>query len=90
MGVPPVTHAAQVSKHPDNIVEIYLHVQTSNEAAINFYASFGFEKTEMIPNYYKVRAGPTLGLGFRFHLRCSKPLVAESNLTSPHLIHFAK
>lgn len=35
-----------------NIGEIYLHVQTNNEDAINFYKKFGFEITDTIHNYY--------------------------------------
>ncbi|KAF5748213.1 N-alpha-acetyltransferase 50 [Tripterygium wilfordii] len=35
-----------------NISEIYLHVQTNNEDAINFYKKFGFDITDTIPNYY--------------------------------------
>jgi len=34
--------------------EIVLHVQTSNEGAMKFYINgFGFEKGEMVENYYK-------------------------------------
>ncbi|KAK7839262.1 n-alpha-acetyltransferase 50 [Quercus suber] len=35
-----------------NISETYLHVQTNNEDAINFYKKFGFEITDTIKNYY--------------------------------------
>ncbi|KAL9233900.1 hypothetical protein vseg_008835 [Gypsophila vaccaria] len=35
-----------------NISELYLHVQTNNEDAINFYKKFGFEITDTIKNYY--------------------------------------
>ncbi|KAF6167265.1 hypothetical protein GIB67_043126 [Kingdonia uniflora] len=34
------------------ISEIYLHVQTNNEDAVNFYQKFGFENTGIIENYY--------------------------------------
>lgn len=37
----------------DGVTHIYLHVQTSNSVAIQFYRKFGFEITETIRNYYK-------------------------------------
>jgi len=36
-----------------SVEEIYLHVQTSNEAALVFYSKFGFSVTETIKDYYK-------------------------------------
>jgi len=39
---------------PKRIDEIALHVQISNEDAIRFYTSkFGFERGEMVENYYR-------------------------------------
>ncbi|CAI5706963.1 unnamed protein product [Peronospora effusa] len=37
----------------DGVVQVYLHVQTSNIAALQFYRSHGFEATEILRNYYK-------------------------------------
>jgi ribosomal protein S18 acetylase RimI-like enzyme len=37
-----------------DVVEILLHVQISNDDAIQFYTSrFGFERGEMVENYYR-------------------------------------
>lgn len=35
------------------VKSVYLHVQTSNDAAIKFYESFGFKVQETIKGYYK-------------------------------------
>ena len=34
------------------VKEAYLHVQTSNDEAIEFYKRFGFEVGEVLENYY--------------------------------------
>mmetsp|Transcript_16613 Transcript_16613/g.35776 ORF Transcript_16613/g.35776 Transcript_16613/m.35776 type:complete len:193 (-) Transcript_16613:80-658(-) len=47
-----IEKAESEEQKSDNIEEMYLHVQTSNEAAINFYKGFGFEISETIEDYY--------------------------------------
>ena len=42
----------QASKYHHEVKSVYLHVQTSNDDAVNFYKKFGFEITETLPNYY--------------------------------------
>mmetsp|Transcript_26278 Transcript_26278/g.52400 ORF Transcript_26278/g.52400 Transcript_26278/m.52400 type:complete len:181 (+) Transcript_26278:3-545(+) len=37
----------------EDIGSIYLHVQTTNQDAIDFYSRFGFEVCERVENYYK-------------------------------------
>lgn len=37
----------------DGVAQVYLHVQTSNTAALRFYLSHGFEATQILRNYYK-------------------------------------
>lgn len=39
-------------KHPE-VAFVYLHVQTSNDAALEFYRKAGFQKVGMIRKYYK-------------------------------------
>ncbi|KAF4379761.1 hypothetical protein F8388_023778 [Cannabis sativa] len=46
-----LNHVLDLSAN-QNISKVYLHVQTNNEDAINFYKKFGFEITETIHNYY--------------------------------------
>jgi len=36
-----------------NLQELYLHVQTSNQDAIDFYKRFGFTTGEVVKDYYK-------------------------------------
>lgn len=47
-----LNHVIDLCSKQQNISEIYLHVQTNNEDAINFYKKFGFEITDTIHNYY--------------------------------------
>ncbi|KAK6927476.1 GNAT domain [Dillenia turbinata] len=51
IGTKLLTHVLDLCSK-QNISEIYLHVQTNNEDAINFYKKFGFEITDTIQNYY--------------------------------------
>ena len=43
----------KVAKENPAVKEVYLHVQTNNDAARKFYTDFKFEEAEVIPNYYK-------------------------------------
>eukprot|EP01041_Mallomonas_annulata_P000715 gene715-1376_t len=67
----------QASKDPKN-VEVYLHVQTSNEEARQFYLARGFEQTGMIQNYYK-RIDPPDCYVLRKSLRSDMPLLDSEN-----------
>ncbi|KAK4276389.1 hypothetical protein QN277_019338 [Acacia crassicarpa] len=51
IGTKLLNHVLDLCSKP-NISEVYLHVQTNNDEAINFYKKFGFEITETIQNYY--------------------------------------
>lgn len=42
----------EVSKD-ETIIEVYLHVQTSNQDAKVFYTSHGFQEVDKISNYYR-------------------------------------
>ena len=39
------------AKAPD-CLEIYLHVQVGNDAALDFYKGFGFEVGDVVKDYY--------------------------------------
>ncbi len=45
--------ALEVCKGKSDIKSIYLHVQTSNDDAIEFYKKFDFEVVDTIKGYYK-------------------------------------
>ncbi|CAN0877644.1 N-alpha-acetyltransferase 50 [Linum grandiflorum] len=52
IGTKLLNHVLDLCQKQNNVPEIYLHVQTNNEDAINFYKKFGFEITDTIQNYY--------------------------------------
>ena len=48
-----LNHVLNAASKNSNIIEAYLHVQTSNSDAEEFYIAHGFERKETILNYYK-------------------------------------
>merc|ERR1712232_671939 len=50
--------AASQAGKDDDIREIYLHVQSSNNEALCFYGGFGFDVTAEIKNYYSKIENP--------------------------------
>eukprot|EP00753_Platysulcus_tardus_P020155 PLAT7813.1.p1 GENE.PLAT7813.1~~PLAT7813.1.p1 ORF type:complete len:173 (-),score=90.20 PLAT7813.1:96-614(-) len=53
VGTQLLEYALKQAREMEELTAVYLHVQTNNEAAIDFYARFGFEKKEKIEGYYK-------------------------------------
>ena len=43
----------KICKERPHIKQVYLHVQVSNDVAIEFYKKFGFEVGKKIENYYR-------------------------------------
>uniref|UniRef100_A0A914YHA9 N-terminal methionine N(alpha)-acetyltransferase NatE n=1 Tax=Panagrolaimus superbus TaxID=310955 RepID=A0A914YHA9_9BILA len=48
-----ISHVLALCEKDTNIESVYLHVQSSNEAAMEFYKKFGFEVVDNVKNYYK-------------------------------------
>ena len=48
-----LTYVLEEASKNKEILEVYLHVQTSNAEAKDFYLSKGFVQTGTIKNYYK-------------------------------------
>jgi len=60
IGTKLLTHILQHATLPTHpkFVEIYLHVQTSNEEALAFYKKYDFEITSTVEGYYKKISPP--------------------------------
>jgi ribosomal protein S18 acetylase RimI-like enzyme len=48
-----ISHVLALCEKDTNIESVYLHVQSSNKAAMEFYKKFGFEVVDHVKNYYK-------------------------------------
>ena len=48
-----LAHALNAAAEDAYVRDVYLHVQTNNHQAFEFYERFGFAKGEVLKNYYK-------------------------------------
>jgi ribosomal protein S18 acetylase RimI-like enzyme len=53
IGAKLLNHVLETAKKDPSIIEVYLHVQTSNDDAKQFYLAHGFVQTDIIKGYYK-------------------------------------
>lgn len=70
-------YVLDIASKDTSIIEAYLHVQTSNEDARQFYIRNGFEETGIVDNYYK-RIEPPHAYFLKKKLR-DPPVVDESS-----------
>ena len=53
-----LAHALNAAAEDGYVRDVYLHVQTNNHLAFEFYEQFGFAKGEVLKNYYTRIAPP--------------------------------
>lgn len=73
-------HALNEAAKDAFIHDVYLHVQTNNYQAFDFYERFGFERGEILRNYYR-RIDPPDAVVLRRDLRESWTPVELLNVT---------
>ncbi|KAG2456879.1 NAA50 acetyltransferase, partial [Polypterus senegalus] len=72
LGTKMLNHVLNICEKEGTFDNIYLHVQISNESAIDFYRKFGFEIIETKKNYYK-RIEPADAHVLQKNLKSSSP-----------------
>ncbi|NP_001085750.1 N-alpha-acetyltransferase 50 [Xenopus laevis] len=72
IGTKMLNHVLNICEKDGTFDNIYLHVQISNESAIDFYRKFGFEIIETKKNYYK-RIEPADAHVLQKNLKISSP-----------------
>ncbi|XP_075448966.1 N-alpha-acetyltransferase 50 isoform X1 [Ascaphus truei] len=72
IGTKMLNHVLNICEKDGTFDNIYLHVQISNESAIDFYRKFGFEIIETKKNYYK-RIEPADAHVLQKNLKLSSP-----------------
>ena len=55
VGTQLIQYVLKLLKSPtcNDVKEVFAHVHTENETAVDFYKKYGFQVTATIPNYYK-------------------------------------
>uniref|UniRef100_A0A914VTZ7 N-terminal methionine N(alpha)-acetyltransferase NatE n=1 Tax=Plectus sambesii TaxID=2011161 RepID=A0A914VTZ7_9BILA len=53
LGTLMLNHVFSLCEKDPTLESIFLHVQVSNESALEFYGKFGFENVDTVENYYK-------------------------------------
>lgn len=71
------------AKAGPDLEEVYLHVQVGNDDAVNFYKGFGFEKGEIVKDYYQ-RLDPNDAYVISKKRECFAPCAAPCTARQRH------